>query len=262
MARFDQMPAGVKDATAPSGTLRALEYEYDAGAQADKPILLTGWWTISSSPTAALGAAKALLPQWASPHPTELSSEGVTVTGYEESLQTNGILAAQDVTAQIAPLGGGKRVLRVDVQIEWRRPRTAAEILPRYGYLAVTESVVRTFGTEPVKYQATTRDASTIAAITGLINDLPNSEAEPPVNCPAEPAAGTTLTLVFRDSATSPVRATVVVPDSYGQCGGWVRETLSSSDPAGYAFDGSAVKPPLNAQIARLTGINQPVTRS
>lgn len=262
MSRFDQMPAGVKDATAPSGTLRALEYEHYAGAQADKPILLTGWWTIPSSPTGALDAAKALLPQWASSHPTGLSSEGVTVTGYEESLQTTGILANQDITAQIAPLGSGKSVLRVDVQIEWRRPRTAAEILPRYRYLAVTESVVQAFGTEPIKHQATTTDAATIAAITGLINGLPNSEAEPPMNCPAEPAAGTTLTLVFRDSATSPVRATVVVPDSYGQCGGWVHETLSSSGPAGYSFDGSALKPPLNDQIAQLTGLNPPMTRS
>lgn len=258
MARFDAMPHAVHDPAAPAGTNEVMTATFGSPDPLGfPPVNLTAWWTVHSSAPAALAAAGRLLPHWEVLHPSDMTSQGVTVGFEEDSTSSAGLISSQAMLVQSAPLGVDESVVRIDVIVDWRHARTAAENLPAASLLTVTEQVVKRFGAEPVKHQVTITDKATIGRVSELIDGLPNNPSELMMSCPAEPAGDTGFTLQFRDSADGPVNATVTIPPGpSGPCSGWVNETIGASTASGgYQLDDTDLHTPLYTQIAALAGL-------
>jgi hypothetical protein len=98
-----------------------------------------------------------------------------------------GIYSAQ-VAAAVVPATGGGSLLRVDAQVAWYPPRTAAEHIDPAGYRSVTLTVPPGPGGTPA--HALTRtftSRAAVARLASLINGLP-AMPDVAMNCPAEPA--------------------------------------------------------------------------
>jgi hypothetical protein len=132
-----------------------------------------------------------------------------------------------------------------------RPARPAAEQIPESTELTVTSQMVPGTSSGTVHAVVVT-SAATIKEIAADIDALPTLPHYGLVHCPME-TVGTTLTLVFRDSAGGPELAQVSLgPKPTGECSGEIAVTV-----------GGAQQPPLDdsghpnfyAQLAQLAGL-------
>jgi hypothetical protein len=116
---------------------------------------------------------------------------------------------SETLLVETAAARGGGTAIRVDAQVVWRRPRSAAERIPG-GVSAITIAERRVTGSSAGPW--TVSDRRRVRRIVALVNALPLGPAGP-VACPAD--MGPYVTLTFASGGHGIARA---VADGSG-CG-------------------------------------------
>lgn len=170
-----------------------------------------------------------------------------TVTGY--FIAANPVKPpswAYEVTlaASMVPSRGGGSLLRVDAQVAWYPPRSAAEHIDPGRYRAVTVVVPVPGTTKPRRITRTFTASPVVARLARLVNALPAMPDEV-INCPAM-FPGRYSRLVFVPRSGSVPRVVVTMP-------GCIAATVSVGGRKEPALDPG--NSPLLAVMNRLLGV-------
>ena len=170
----------------------------------------TAWWLAPGQPQALLAWEKQRLPrQFAAGD----ASFGQTMSDTFSLPAVSGVLNTRDLVVEVVSAGGGRTAIRVDAQVTWQPPRSAAERVPSAARVVTITQLpsLLPHGKRPLA-SVTITDAAVTKRIAALVDQLPVSTLGI-VSCPAMVGGGIELT--FRAKAGAPVLATV---NSQGGC--------------------------------------------
>ncbi len=170
----------------------------------------TSWWLTPGQPQAVLAWEKARLPRKFAPGDTTFGQ----TQSYTFSLPpVSGVLNTRDLVVEVVSAGGGQTAIRVDAQVTWQPPRSAAERVPSAARLVTITQLPSTLpGSKRPPAPVTITDAAVTEKIAALVDELPVSTLGI-ASCPAMLGGGIELT--FRAKAGGPVLA---VANSAGAC--------------------------------------------
>ena len=209
-------------------------------------------WRLDEPPKTALATAAARLPHWTQ---VGVGADTGSSQGYGETVQTSGsgALARQSVTITVMPDGSGASTLQVNVEVDYRPVKPAAERIAAGAVLRVA-LVPTPEGTMTGTAPKVITSASTIAQIAAELNALPTMPRYGVYACPAM-RGSMGLSLDFEPSANAPASASTVVQVPSlpaGACAPGVQVTIDGAVQP--ALDNS-LHTGLFAQLEQLTGV-------
>jgi hypothetical protein len=176
----------------------------------------TSWWLAPGQPQAVLAWEKTRLPGRFVPGDSTFGVPGDPQAHWSDTFSlppVAGVLNTRDLVVEVVSAGGGQTAIRVDAQVTWQPPRSAAERVPsaaRVVTITQLPSLLPGRGRPPAPVTIT--DAAVVRRIAALVDDLPVSTLGV-ASCPAMLGGGIELT--FRARADGPVLAAT---NSAGSC--------------------------------------------